>query len=389
MHRFSGTVLLTFAAFVALSTGGSDAAQCTDADVQTSQNVWTWATTTSACAQYAIGNDYVSAPCTAVNCVAVMEQVGEKLPDCTVGGVNNKIEVQNAMTACNGGDTTSAGEPTTLTPAETTAPTSTFTPSTGSTSGTPTTDSTDTSTSSTFTSTECTDAEFQTITELYDEAAATSACASYASNSSLLLSISAPCSETACVDVVTQLADNLPDCEYAGINEKSQLADSLAVCSADFTGTLSAVLTDSSSPTPSPSPTSSSTSCTSSQVAEMSTLYTTAATSSDCSAVSTISTVGVYISTLCSTSCVISTLTSLADDLPNCYYDYEFSNKKESFLSEIESCVAYGNASSITATFYPESTAASGAFSDAAASVHRSLVLALLACIGLAVQHRV
>ncbi|KAL3657224.1 hypothetical protein V7S43_017884 [Phytophthora oleae] len=75
-----------------------DAAECTDAEWQTSQSIWSWAATTSACAQYAVGTSFVSAPCSALPCVAVMEQVGEELPDCTVSGVNNKIEVQNAMT---------------------------------------------------------------------------------------------------------------------------------------------------------------------------------------------------------------------------------------------------------------------------------------------------
>lgn len=97
----SRSVLVVIAALSTFGVNLVDAAECTDAEWQTSQSIWSWAATTSACAQYAAGDNFVSAPCSATSCVGVMEQVGEQLPDCTASGVNNKVEVLNATTVCN------------------------------------------------------------------------------------------------------------------------------------------------------------------------------------------------------------------------------------------------------------------------------------------------
>ncbi|KAE8976692.1 hypothetical protein PR003_g28654 [Phytophthora rubi] len=90
-----------------------DAAECTDAEAANADSVWAAAANTSACSPYVTQTNpvYVNAPCTATDCVAVVEGVAKNLPDCTFSGINNKIEVQNALTQCNGGDVKDAGLP--------------------------------------------------------------------------------------------------------------------------------------------------------------------------------------------------------------------------------------------------------------------------------------
>ncbi|KAE9223990.1 hypothetical protein PF004_g12353 [Phytophthora fragariae] len=65
-----------------------DAAECTDAEAANADSVWAAAANTSACSPYVTQ----TAPCTATDCVAVVEGVAKNLPDCTFSGINNKIE---------------------------------------------------------------------------------------------------------------------------------------------------------------------------------------------------------------------------------------------------------------------------------------------------------
>ncbi|KAE8969370.1 hypothetical protein PR001_g27516 [Phytophthora rubi] len=71
-----------------------DAAECTDAEAANADSVWAAAANTSACSPYVTQTNpvYVNAPCTATDCVAVVEGVAKNLPDCTFSGINNKIE---------------------------------------------------------------------------------------------------------------------------------------------------------------------------------------------------------------------------------------------------------------------------------------------------------
>ncbi|ETM46001.1 hypothetical protein L914_09055 [Phytophthora nicotianae] len=121
--RLPVTALLLSLASLSLVT---NAAECTDSEATYANSLWEDAAATSACAQYVVATNpvYINAPCTATDCVGVMEGVAENLPSCTFSGVSNKIELQNALTVCNGGNTEDAGSPTTVTEAPIT-PTST------------------------------------------------------------------------------------------------------------------------------------------------------------------------------------------------------------------------------------------------------------------------
>ncbi|KAL4150403.1 hypothetical protein PRNP1_009805 [Phytophthora ramorum] len=292
----------------------ANAAECTDAEWQTSQSIWSWAATTSACAQYAIGDSFVSAPCTAISCVAVMEQVGEQLPDCSVSGVNNKIEVQNAMTVCNGADLISTEAPLVTPP--TAAPLVTIAPIT-------------------------TSAPFET---------------------------SAP---------LPSLAPR-PGGSNSGAAETTPSTTST---DGSIDWSLDSLSASGSSSTLSPAATSSSTSCTTSQVSSLVSLYTSAAKSSSCVPDATLSSYSVYIFTHCGSSCA-SKLKLLADDLPNCYYDYGTSNAKTSLLEEIGACTGSNHANYISTTLYLSSTmATSSASRDTASHLNQvlSLILAVVA----------
>ncbi|EGZ11522.1 hypothetical protein PHYSODRAFT_517459 [Phytophthora sojae] len=211
-----------------------------------------------------------------------MEQVGEQLPDCSVSGVNNKVEVQNAMTVCNGEDLIATDapfvSPPTAAPLITTAPITTIAP-------------------------------FKTSAPL------------------LLL---AP----------------RPGGSASGSAETTSTSTA-----GSFGSGLGSSLSSGSSATLSPAATSSSTSCTTAQVASIVNLYNEAAKSSSRAPDATVSSYSVYVFTKCESSCA-SKLKILAADLPDCYYDYESSNKKASLLQEIDDCTGTSHTIYIRTTVY-------------------------------------
>ncbi|GMF16510.1 unnamed protein product [Phytophthora lilii] len=338
--------LLTLLSLAGLSTT-SLAAECTDSEATYTDSLWDNAAATSACSPYVTATNpvYIDAPCTATDCVSVMEGVAENLPDCTYSGVSNKIELQNALTVCNGGDTTDAGSPTIVTDA----------PDTSTTTSTTTTTPTTTSSSTT----DCTADEYQSTEDLYDTAAASSACSPYATSTSLLVMFDTPCSATDCIDVMTQLAADLPDCLYDGANQKAELTSNLGVCTGDSTNEVDSstpvsTSSGSSSSPPTPASTASSTGCTTTEVNEMWDLYESTALSDECAADSTVNGYSVYIFTTCGTDCA-DKIKDLAEALPNCYYDYEYMNKKQDVLEELEWCDS-SMSYSISVTIYPDSS---------------------------------
>ncbi|CAI5742653.1 unnamed protein product [Peronospora destructor] len=211
------------------------AAECTDAEWANIESIWRWAAKTSDCAQYAVGDSYVSAPCTATSCVGVMEKVGEELPDCTVSGVNNKIEVQNAMTACNNNDLIATDAPSVSPP--TAAPLATIAPIATTTVSASTDGSIDSlmlpgsSPVPSSDATKCTDSQVSTIASLYTEAVKTSSCTPDATISSYRVYIYTKCASP-CASKLGTLASDLPNCyeEYKFLNTKMALLDKIKEC---------------------------------------------------------------------------------------------------------------------------------------------------------------
>ncbi|KAE8890476.1 hypothetical protein PF003_g25655 [Phytophthora fragariae] len=193
--------------------------------------------------------------------------------------------------------------------------------------------------------------EYQSTEDLYDTAAASSACSPYATSSSLLVTFYASCSATDCVAVLTQLAADLP------ANQKAELNDNLSVCTADTTGEVDSstpVSTSSDSTSPTPASTASSTGCTTTEANEMWDLYVSTAQSDECADDSTVNGYSVYIFTSCSSDCA-DKVKDLAEALPNCYYSYELINKKQDVLEELDDCEESSNYY-ISVTLYPDST---------------------------------
>eukprot|EP00644_Phytophthora_capsici_P007383 jgi/Phyca11/506685/fgenesh2_kg.PHYCAscaffold_21_\ len=233
-----------------------------------------------------------------------MEQVGEQLPDCTVSGVNNKIEVQNAMTVCNGEDTIETDapfvSPPTAAPLITTAPIVTSAP-------------------------------FQTLAPL------------------------------------STLAPR-PGGDASGTSGTTTTAPTSTDGSVDWSL--------GSSSTSSPAASSSTTSCTTSEVSTLVSLYTETAKSSSCAPDATLSSYSVYIFTKCGSSCATK-LKTLANDVPNCYYDYESSNKKTSLLKQIDDCSG-PTATYISTTVFLSSTSANSDASKTTLSFAHASTLVLL-----------
>ncbi|POM73957.1 Elicitin [Phytophthora palmivora] len=335
------SIVSTLLTLLTLLISTANAAECTDSEATYADSLWDAAAANSACSPYVVTTNpvYINAPCS-TSCIPVMEDVAEKLPSCTFSGVSNKIELQNSLTVCNGGDTTDPGSPTTTTDTTSTS-TTTTTP-------TPTSSST----------TDCTTDEYQSTEDLYDTAAATSACSPYSTSSSLLVTFDTPCSATDCIDVLVQLAADLPDCLYDGANQKTELTDNLGVCTdAADTSTptsTSAPTSGDTSTSPTPASTASSSGCTTTEVKDMWDLYISTATSDECSADSTVNGYSVYIFTSCDSECA-SKVKDLAEALPNCYYDYEFMNKKQDVLEELDDCEESVN-NYISITIYPDSS---------------------------------
>ncbi|KAG3106313.1 hypothetical protein PI125_g13223 [Phytophthora idaei] len=306
-----------FLRLLALLSSVTDAAECTDSEAAYAGTLWDDVGATSACAQYVVATNpvYIDALCTATDCVGVMEGVAENLPSCTFSGVSNKIELQNALTVCNGGDTEDAGSPTAVTDAPITSSSTTPTPTSSS-------------------ATDCTTEEYTSTEDLYDAAAATSACSPYSTSSSVLVSFDTPCSATDCIDVLVQLAADLPDCLYDGANQKTELTDNLGVC------------TD-----------------TRFQHAGVDIRYNIVVTYAGvdgfqhgfdkCASESTVNGYSIFIFTSCDSECA-DKVKDLAEALPNCYYEYEFMNKKQDVLAELDDCEE-SSSYHISVTIIPDS----------------------------------
>ncbi|KAL3657184.1 hypothetical protein V7S43_017846 [Phytophthora oleae] len=216
--------LAVLMAIAALSPLGANAAECTDAEVAHDDELWTWAATQSACTQYASGTTAFNWPCDATDCTAVLASMAASLSDCTYSGVSNKIQVENALTTCTGGDTTDPGSPTTDTPAPfVTDPAPTTAPSPAATAS----------------NTNCITSEVSDMVDLYTAAATSDECASDSSVSDTTIVIITFCGSE-CASKLEELATALPNCYYGYQTEnlKANLLGQLDTCSTDSTHAL-------------------------------------------------------------------------------------------------------------------------------------------------------
>nr|ABB55956.1 elicitin-like protein RAL13J [Phytophthora ramorum] len=248
-HRATAVLLLSLVLFFSTT----NAAECTDSETTYANSVWAAAAATSACAPYVTQTEpvYVNAPCTATDCVTVVEGVAKNLPDCTYSGINNKIEVQNALTSCNGGDTEDAGTLTTDAPASTTATSevdsgtstsssSSLTPSATASIAPISNSSSSLTPASTASTTSCTTTEVTSISNLFNSTAKSAECTADSNINSSSVDISTSCASY-CTDRVSDLAEELPDCyyDYMHTNIKAHVLEEIGGCTISVTANVS------------------------------------------------------------------------------------------------------------------------------------------------------
>jgi hypothetical protein len=332
----------------------ASSAACSSFQQQTTAQLYDAAAATAACAPYAVTSStysYISAPCTASACIKVAEELAAQLPDCEIDGINEKTQLQDALAACGSSASSYSSSPSSSSSlsSETTAytdiPVTTRSPSASS------------STAGTV-GDECTDAQLSNITDVYLEAAATTACSDYMSSASI--SIYAPCTASACLAVIEELAAAMPNCSYEGDNLKQELEDSLDACGTTSGG--STAYTDIPVTTKSASSLSDSEECSDSELTELSYLYTRAALTDACSAYATITSTYVDITPPCTATACLSELSDVVEQMPNC--TYEDVNYKTSLAQGIENCGVSLNGSSTGSTSNNESS--SSASTDSA-----------------------
>ncbi|KAF1774784.1 hypothetical protein GQ600_20418 [Phytophthora cactorum] len=81
--------------------------ECSIADASTTADLYLEAASSPACGEYVAMDEstmtvFIYAPCSATQCVAVMETMVEQLPDCYTDGVNVKQDVLQSLTSCIG-----------------------------------------------------------------------------------------------------------------------------------------------------------------------------------------------------------------------------------------------------------------------------------------------
>ncbi|KAF1788000.1 hypothetical protein GQ600_27892 [Phytophthora cactorum] len=200
-----------------------EAAECTAAEGASTTSIWVAAAATSACSPRSRLRQC------AVHCYRLCQcrrGVANDLPDCTFNGLNHKIQVQNALTACIGGEIEDAGSLTAATDAPTATDSSTVSPSTSSASSSALTPEA---------TTIAMDADHQPVEPVRRDATSEE-CASDSVVNGGNIEIIAQCN-TNCMEAIRGLADELPDCfyDYEYINKKQYVLDQLDGCDGSAT----------------------------------------------------------------------------------------------------------------------------------------------------------
>lgn len=133
---------------------------------------------------------YIYAPCSATECVSVMETMVEQLPDCYADGVNLKEEVLQSLASCDGSSSAVDAFP---------------------------------ASSSSFDN-QCTNDEVSSLAYLTNSIVTSAECESYAIATSSEWYIAVPCSATTCLTTLQDAVQQMPNCEFEGTNYKEDLS---------------------------------------------------------------------------------------------------------------------------------------------------------------------
>ncbi|KAL3657220.1 hypothetical protein V7S43_017880 [Phytophthora oleae] len=161
--------------------------ECTMEEASITADLYLEVARSSACEPYVTTDEmavYIYAPCSATQCVATMEKMAEQLPDCFLDGDNLKQDVLLSLSSCTG--SSSVG-------------------------------------SSSRSGNECTDDEVSSLGYLTNSINTSKECESYVVATDTEWFIQVPCSATTCLSIMDEAVQQMPDCDFEGINYKDEL----------------------------------------------------------------------------------------------------------------------------------------------------------------------
>ncbi|OWZ01594.1 TKL/DRK protein kinase [Phytophthora megakarya] len=307
------------------------AANCTDDEQTTVDNVYSDLANSTACADLIADSDVASLDyCQNSDCLSELSDALDQLPDCTgEDEIDRKTGLQSIITYCSGVN-------------EVLDQSASASGSAGSGSVV------------NGEAAECTTVDVVSASSTW-AFATTSACKPYLTYMTATepVHVYAPCTATDCVAAMEGVAKELPDCTFSSVkylNNKSEVQNALAACNAgSIIESSSSQLGFSRSSSLSGSASATYTSCTTTEVKSMWYQYVSTAENAACAEDALYSTgvlSGVNIVAACSSSCA-DLIGKLSDSLPNCWYDYGKVNKKEDLVNRVNGCA--GTSGSLSA----------------------------------------
>ncbi|RLN72267.1 hypothetical protein BBJ28_00019708 [Nothophytophthora sp. Chile5] len=181
--------------------------ECTASEARATAQLYTEAASSTACEQYTVTDSTgtavsIYAPCSATQCVAVVEAMIAQLPDCYYDGVNVKDELQQSLDVCTGEGSSSAVSD----------PVSTSSPA------------------SSTSANECSSTDVSTLAYLTNLIVTSTECEPYVTATTTEWYIAVPCTATACLATLENTTAQMPDCEYDGTNYKQELQAEATSC---------------------------------------------------------------------------------------------------------------------------------------------------------------
>ncbi|ETM46005.1 hypothetical protein L914_09059 [Phytophthora nicotianae] len=297
---------------------GVDAAECTDAENQSITDAYAAAAATSACSSYASTNILIliTPPCSARDCVGVMTDLANTIPNCTSQGLSTteKDQLLRSLDIC-------------ATPAPTPA--------------------------STASSTNCTSSQAEATFNAFYEAA-NGTCASSTTIEQYSIIIDTPCTST-CAETVHSFAQSLPNCNYQLSNEnrnkKQDIATQFSYCEMLDNATNISVYVDSVDNLlgSAAGVTTVDPNCTAEEIEETVAFYLTVATNESCMYDASICAYDIHVNADCASPCG-RLARRLGYDVPRCYFNHK--NHRESLSGSWYQCEWIVNPVNISFSFH-------------------------------------
>ncbi|KAL3657221.1 hypothetical protein V7S43_017881 [Phytophthora oleae] len=270
--------------------GTASAAECTDSEDKSITDAYAAAAATSACSPWSSSNILILIvpPCSATDCVAVMKDLAESIPNCTTSGLSTseKDQLLQSLDIC-------------ATPAPTPA--------------------------STASTTNCTSSEAEATFNAFYEAA-NGTCASSTTIERYSIIIDTPCTSP-CATAVQDFDQTLPNCNYElsseNTNKKQDITTQFNYCEMLDNATNISVYVDSvndllgsTEPVTAVVP-----NCTTEEIEETVAFYLTVATNETCVYDASICAYDIHVNADCDSPCG-RLIQRLGFDVPMCYFDH-------------------------------------------------------------------